>query len=75
MSKISNVDKKFVKCPSLTGAFEFFNITIREDFIPSFLLMHNQKALVSGRMIAKVISENKMVQLVTGKVYVRFLKN
>lgn len=69
LSKISNVDKKFLKCPTVTGRVEVTNVSINDYFIPTFLLKNNQTGLVSGKMIGKI--ESKKFELLAVKAFAR----
>jgi hypothetical protein len=59
ISKISNVDKKLVQCPSLVRMFKFTNVTISENLVPSRFLQHNQKALIDGKCLQELAKITK----------------
>lgn len=66
---------RVLKCPTDVAEYHFTNIVIDDNYIPKFLLSDDFRLVMDGKIVGKALPENKTVELVTGKVYLRIAKN
>lgn len=75
ISVVKKYSDRELKCPSDIAKYNFRNIVIEDDFVPKFLLTDDFRALVAGKIVGKVLPQQKTAELLSAKIYVRIAKN